>query len=234
MDNTNTQEQNAPAAPAAPATPAMPAEPQKPDKIEDPIGKEANPALIAGIITGVIALIVVIFAVFVLPNITGGGEGGEGGGIFNGASKKVKEANDMPVIEKYDRHEKDLIRIVNAANSYISDNGVTPWSTGATDTKFVRNYIDNTCLNETPDEADITCGSTNFRDQDDGVPYHFVYSGSPSKIMSVGFDFDHGIRVYTGAVCRERDNTIEPHSSQNYFALIYRTFDNKYFCRSSE
>ena len=133
--------------------------------------------------------------------------------------------------DKYDKKRKaDLARFVSNATDYqTNNNGKTPWYNGATDSKFVALYVDQNCRARTPDEADSSCGSE-FRDPEDGVPYHFVFEKVLADPETATFEADHGIRVYTNAKCGKNNGSLTTSTTVRNFALLYRLGDGTYAC----
>lgn len=130
------------------------------------------------------------------------------------------------------QRKDDLSRFMTAANDYQSNNyGKTPWDSGATQSKFVRRYIDEKCTAETPEKTDNSCGDE-FRDPD-GTPYHFNYKGELKKSSTVSVKRDHGIYVYTYAYCGDEDGELTRGSGKRSYAMLYKLSNGSIACNDN-
>lgn len=132
---------------------------------------------------------------------------------------------------KYDLERKDAITsFMDAANSFqANNNGKTPWTDGnGTSTKFVKRYIDASCDALTPDKEDNTC-TGDFRDPD-GTPFHFVYHGSLNSDKTVSVGKDHGIHVYTTAICNGKHGELAKRGGARQYVMLYKLDSGEIYC----
>ena len=150
-----------------------------------------------------------------------------------GESNSSNNNEDNPSIDISDKknntqREDDIYRFMTAANNFqTNNNGRTPWYGGKTNQNFVRRYIDSKCTAPSDGEPDDSCGDE-FRDPD-GEPYFFVYQGTLSSNKKVNLTKDHGIYVYTNAICGSEGEVITANGVRQY-AMLYKLSNGSITC----
>ena len=183
-----------------------------------------------GLIIGFIAVIVAIVGVGITLAIIlisqNSSSGGSGTANSTSSDEIKNKQNDA-------QRKDDLARFLTAVNNFQTNNsGKTPWAEGSTNKNFVSRYIDADCSAKTPDKADSTCGKQ-FSDPD-GNPYFFVYEGKASSSKTVNPTKDHGIYVYTYAMCSRDGSKVETSSSARDVALFYKLSDGSIACSDNQ
>lgn len=140
----------------------------------------------------------------------------------------------LPALQRSQRNtqrEDDLSRILTAANDYqTNNNGKSPWDAGATNTNFVKRYIDETCNTGVTDGTQYTCDGDQFRDPD-GENYAMKGNGSlkstPSNFTADGNNFNltattfnHTFQAVTYASCGDEGQAVKGTGNRQY-AVYY-------------
>ena len=143
----------------------------------------------------------------------------------------------LPALQRSQRNtqrEDDLSRILTAANDYqTNNNGKSPWDAGATNTNFVKRYIDETCNTGVTDGDQYECDGDQFRDPD-GENYAMKGNGS-LKATPTGFTitaegassyklnsdtFNHTFQAVTYASCGDEGIAVKGTGNRQY-AVFY-------------
>ena len=138
----------------------------------------------------------------------------------------------LPALQRSQRNtqrEDDLSRVLTAANDYqTNNNGKSPWDKGATNGKFVKRYIDETCNTDVADGTQYDCDGDQFRDPD-GENYAMIGAGRADGANVSGFskgtndnwnmsvsEFDHTFRAVTYASCGDEGEAAKGTGNRQY------------------
>ena len=144
----------------------------------------------------------------------------------------------LPALQRSQRNtqrEDDLSRILTAANDYQSNNnGKSPWDGGATNSNFVKRYVDDTCNTGVTDGTQYTCTGDQFRDPD-GENYAMIGAGRADGASVSNFAaktegaagwtmnetaFNHTFYAVTYASCGDEGEAITGTGNRQY-AVYY-------------